>query len=117
MPDDMISSGNSLLIRFRTDDSIHNKGFTLTYSSVDANEQEQFIIQQGFKRLENQLIEKYFHQPSPPPPPSPQQQLSPSSTISSLHHHSINPHLNHRHRSHNNNQNRNTFQRRKKIHV
>lgn len=116
MPDDMISSGNSLLIRFRTDDSIHNKGFTLTYSSVDANEQEQFIIQQGFKRLENQLIEKYFHQPSPPPP-SPQQQLSSSSTISSLHHHSINPHLNHRHRSHNNNQNRNTFQRRKKIHV
>ncbi|KAH9413647.1 Bone morphogenetic protein 1 [Dermatophagoides pteronyssinus] len=118
MPDDMISSGNSLLIRFRTDDSIHNKGFTLTYSSVDANEQEQFIIQQGFKRLENQLIEKYFHQPSPPPP-SPQQQLSSSSTISSLHHHSINPH---RHRSHNNNQhynnqNRNTFQRRKKIHV
>nr|XP_046916877.1 tolloid-like protein 1 isoform X2 [Dermatophagoides farinae] len=97
MPNDMISSGDSLLIRFRTDDSIHNKGFTLIYSSVEADEQEQFINQQERKQLENQLISKFFY-----PQPSPSQSPMPSSSSLSIHHSTI-PRYHHRHRNHNNN--------------
>ena len=40
MPNDTISSGDSLLVRFRTDDSIHSKGFTITYAAIEVQENE-----------------------------------------------------------------------------
>ena len=40
MPANLKSSSESILVRFRTDDSINNKGFTLTYTAVDGNEDE-----------------------------------------------------------------------------
>lgn len=40
MPNTTISSDDSLLIRFRSDDSIHNKGFTLTYTAIEIYDNE-----------------------------------------------------------------------------
>ncbi|CAG2180847.1 unnamed protein product, partial [Oppiella nova] len=43
IPPDFLSTGEALLLRFRTDDTIHNKGFAVSYSALDANEDEQII--------------------------------------------------------------------------
>lgn len=51
MPNDTISSGDSLLVRFRTDDSIHSKGFTLTYYTIESRENE--LVED--KQVHNQL--------------------------------------------------------------
>ena len=50
MPNDTISSGDSLLVRFHTDDSIHNKGFTLTYSTIEVQENE--LIERSVNHLQ-----------------------------------------------------------------
>lgn len=51
MPNDTISSGDSLLVRFRADDSIHSKGFTLTYYTIESRENE--LVED--KQVDNQL--------------------------------------------------------------
>lgn len=55
MPTDMISSSESILIRFRTDDSIHNKGFTLIYSAVETIENELINAIDSNKSIEKSI--------------------------------------------------------------
>ncbi|CAG2110474.1 unnamed protein product [Medioppia subpectinata] len=43
IPPDFLSTSEALLLRFRSDDTIHNKGFAVSYSALDANEDEQII--------------------------------------------------------------------------
>ncbi|KAG9511404.1 Tolloid-like protein 1, partial [Fragariocoptes setiger] len=69
LPGILISSGDSMLITFRTDDSINNKGFSLTYVAIDSsssNNNEQDIT---------------TTRPPPPPPSSQQQQQQTKQTI------------------------------------
>lgn len=40
----MTSSGESILIVFKSDDSINGKGFSLTYTAIEANEEETLAI-------------------------------------------------------------------------
>nr|XP_046480526.1 bone morphogenetic protein 1 isoform X1 [Neodiprion pinetum] len=42
-PTDIISMNEALLIRFRSDDSISNKGFSAEYYAVDSEDSEEFI--------------------------------------------------------------------------
>lgn len=39
-----MSSGESMLIVFKSDDSINNKGFSLTYTALDMNEDETLAV-------------------------------------------------------------------------
>ncbi|RWS10861.1 tolloid-like protein 1 [Dinothrombium tinctorium] len=43
LPPEFLSSGESLLLRFHSDDTIHSKGFSVSYIALDANEEEQVI--------------------------------------------------------------------------
>lgn len=67
MPNDTISSGDSILIRFRSDDSIHNKGFTVTYSAIEANENEQYITSEkqhlNYFKHGPRFMERYISKP------------------------------------------------------
>lgn len=40
----MVSSGESILIVFRSDDSINNKGFSVTYTAIETSEDEPVAI-------------------------------------------------------------------------
>ena len=43
LPPEFLSSGESLLLRFHSDDTIHSKGFSVAYRALEANEEEQVI--------------------------------------------------------------------------
>ena len=43
LPPEFLSSGEALLLRFHSDDTIHNKGFSVAYQALEANEEEQVI--------------------------------------------------------------------------
>lgn len=40
----MISSGESMLIVFKSDDSINGKGFSLTYFAIEVDDDETLMI-------------------------------------------------------------------------
>lgn len=43
LPPELLSSGESILLRFHSDDTIHNKGFSVAYQALEANDEEQVI--------------------------------------------------------------------------
>lgn len=43
LPPEFLSSSEYLLLRFRSDDSVHGKGFSVAYQALDANEDGQII--------------------------------------------------------------------------
>lgn len=52
LPPEFLTSGESLLLRFHTDDTIHSKGFSLAYQALEANDDEQVIRKDSHKGLQ-----------------------------------------------------------------
>jgi hypothetical protein len=53
-----------MLLRFHSDDTIHNKGFKVVYQALDADEEEQVIKKEKFL---SPASKKDFHQKPTPP--------------------------------------------------
>jgi tolkin protein len=44
LPPEFLSQSESLLLRFHSDDTIHNKGFSVAYVALEANDEDQEVI-------------------------------------------------------------------------